>query len=54
MNKSANLIMALGLCLFCMTSAQAQRQPDPNQPQGAGVQMTLTHLVNLGTYNGSP
>jgi hypothetical protein len=44
MNKSANLIMALGLCLFCMTSAQAQRLPDPNQPQGAGVQMILTHL----------
>ena len=44
MNKSANLIMALGLCLFCMTSAQAQRLLDPNQPQDSGVQMILTHL----------
>jgi hypothetical protein len=44
MNKSANLIMALGLCLFCMTSVQAQRLPDPNLPQDSGVQMTLTHL----------
>lgn len=36
--------MVLGLCLFCMTSAQAQRLPDPNQPQDSGVQMILTHL----------
>jgi len=44
MNKSANLIMALGLCLFCMTSAPAQLLEDANQPQDSGVQMTLTHL----------
>ena len=37
MNKSANLIMALGLYLLCATSAPAQPPVDANQPQDAGV-----------------
>jgi len=44
MNKSANLIVALGLCVLCAASAEAQLLYDANQPQAAGVQMTLTHL----------
>ena len=44
MNKSANLIMALGLCVLWARSAPAQLLEDANQPQDSGVQMTLTHL----------
>jgi len=44
MNKSANLIMALGLCVFCAALASAQPLADANQPQDSGVQMALTHL----------
>ncbi|UCD00295.1 MAG: hypothetical protein JSW66_10515 [Phycisphaerales bacterium] len=44
MNKSANLIMALGWCVFLASSTATQPLADANDPQDAGVQMTLTHL----------
>ncbi|MHC4511343.1 MAG: Hint domain-containing protein [Planctomycetota bacterium] len=44
MNKSANLIMALGMCVFLASFTAAQAPKDVNDPQGPGVTMALTRL----------